>query len=387
MKISLVWRIAATISLVFLAIVPSAALASDHADPVIVVDPNANITGLFFFPKGDQMIAILNVRRALTAPPPYDLEPYEYIINMDLHSKVSLDDVANNARYGGTVMNPGGISPDVQIKIHLNNDTTLKSKVFTGLKNPDSIRVFTGVRDDPFIFPRFFKKNVISMVLSIPMSCFPPDQQDWLLWGESTVRGEHSDHVGRSNRTQLVRYSSVVAGHPFVNDLPPSQHVSTIMNYTKKQEKTIAFLKKYTQTFQLYAGVYEPEIQMRSYDATPDVMIYSKRNPNGPGFPNGRRLEDDIAHITCEVGDCILQELSFIEGPFPRATKNDKDFLPDFPYLAEPWPNSPETPQTMKSIIPMAVFYAVLLLLILLGIGFWIGYVIGRKRGRRYPAT
>jgi len=372
-----------------LVLLATAVLASDHADPVIVTDPNANITGLFFFPKGDQMVVVLNVHRALTLPPPYELGPYEFIVNMDLHSKINFNDVGNNARYGGTVENPGGISPDVQIKFKLNDDTTVKSKVITGLQNVNSIRVYTGVRDDPFIFPRFFKKNVISMVLSIPMSCFPAGQQDWLLWGESTKNGEHSDHVGRSNRTQLVRYSSVIAGHPFVNDQPPSQHVTTIMNYMKKQAKTIAFLKKYTQTFQLYAGVYEPEIQMRSYDATPDVMIYSKRNPAGAdsGFPNGRRLEDDIAHITCEVGDCILQELSFIEGPFPRAIKNDKDFLPDFPYLADPWPNGPETPSVMKSIIPMVVVYAVLLLLILLGIGFWIGYVIGHKRGAQYPAT
>lgn len=370
-----------------LVLLAAAAFASDHADPVIVTDPNANITGLFFFPKGDQMIAILNVHRSLTSPPPYDLDPYEFIINMDLHSKISFDDAGNNARYGGTVMNPGGISPDVQIRMKLNPDTSVKSKVFTGLKNTDSIRVYTGVRDDPFIFPRFFKKNVISMVFSIPMSCFPAGQTDFLLWGESLKNGAHSDHVGRSNRTQLVRYSSVIAGTPFVNDLPPSQHVSTLMNYVKKQEKQIAFLKKYSQTFQIYAGVYEPEIQMRSYDMTPDVMLYSTRNPAGPGFPNGRRLEDDVAHITCEVGDCILQELSFIEGPFPRATKNDKEFLPDFPYLADPWPNSPETPSVMKSIIPMVVFYAILLLLILLAIGFWIGYVIGHKRGAQYPAT
>jgi len=380
-------RVVLSLLLVVLAIAPQVALASDHADPVIPTDPNANITGLFFFPKGDQMIAVLNVRRALTAPPPYDLEPYEYIINMDLHSKIDFSDAGNNARYGGTVLNPGGISPDVQIRIKLNNDTSLKSKTITGLKDVDKIRMFTGVRDDPFIFPRFFKKNVISMVLSIPMTSFPAGQTDWVLWGESLAHGKHSDHVGRSNRTQLVRYSSVIQGTPFVNDLPPSQHVQTIMNKTNKQTKMIAWLKKYKQTFQLYAGVYEPELQLRSYDATPDVMIYSTRNPNGPGFPNGRRLEDDVAHITCEVGDCILQELSFIEGPYPRATKNDKDFLPDFPYLAEPWPNAPEAPTTMKSFIPLAVFYALLLLLILLGIGFWIGYVIGHKRGQQYPAT
>jgi len=374
MKRSVIW-----ISLVLLAVVPLAALASDHADPVVLADPNANITGLFFFPKGDQMIAILNVRRSLTAPPPYELEPYEYIINMDLHSKVTLDDAANNARYGGTVVNPGGISPDVQIKIHLNNDTTLKSKVITGLRNPDSIRFYSGVRDDPFIFPRFFKKNVISMVLSIPSSCFPPGQQDWLLWGESTTDGVHSDHVGRSNRTQLVRYASI-GKDKFVNDLPPNEHVPAIMKLMKKRDDFATCLKKYKETSMIYP-VYEQNFQMRKYDPVPDVMVYTTRNP--PGFPNGRRLEDDVAHITCEIGDCVLQELSFIEGGFPRATKNDKDFLPDFPYLAEPWPNSPEMPAVTKSIWPIAIIYTLLVLLILLGIGFWIGFVVGRKRGRR----
>jgi hypothetical protein len=374
MKRSVIW-----IFLVLLAVIPQAALASDHADPTVLIDPNANITGLFFFPKGDQMIAILNVRRSLTAPPPYDLEPYEYIINMDLHSKVTLDDVANNARYGGTVANPGGISPDVQIKIHLNNDTTLKSKVITGLKNPESIRIFTGVRDDPFIFPRFFKKNVISMVLSIPNSCFPPGQQDWLLWGESTKNGVHSDHVGRSNRTQLVRYASI-GKDKFVNDLPPNEHVPAILKAMKKRDDLATWLKKYKQTFMVYP-VYEIEFQMRKYDPVPDVMIFTTRNP--PGFPNGRRLEDDVAHITCEIGDCVLQELSFIEGGFPRATKNDKEFLPDFPYLAEPWPNAPEMATTTKSIVPLIVTYVLILLLILLGIGFWIGYAVGRKRERR----
>ena len=54
-----------TLFLALLALAPRAVEASDHADPMILEDPDANITGLFFFPKGDQMILILNVRRAL----------------------------------------------------------------------------------------------------------------------------------------------------------------------------------------------------------------------------------------------------------------------------------------------------------------------------------
>jgi hypothetical protein len=71
---------------------------------------------------------------------------------------------------------------------------------WVGLGNPDAIRVFTGVRDDPFIFPKFFKRNAIVMVLSIPFSAFPAGQQDWLLWGTSAQvkDGAQIDHVGRS---------------------------------------------------------------------------------------------------------------------------------------------------------------------------------------------
>jgi hypothetical protein len=38
---------------------------------------------------------------------------------------------------------------------------------------------------------------------------------------------------------------------------------------------------------------------------------------------------------------------------------------------------------TTKSIVPLLATYVLILLLILLGIGFWIGYAIGRKRERR----
>jgi len=151
----------------------------------------------------------------------------------------------------------------------------------------------------------------------------------------------------------------------------------------KKRDDFATWLKKYKQTFMVYP-VYEIEFQMRKYDPQPDVMVYTTRNP--PGFPNGRRLEDDVAHITCEIGDCVLQELSFIEGGWPRATKNDKDFLPDFPYLADPWPNAPEMPTTTRSIVPLIVMYVVILLLIFTVLPLWIGYIWGRKNGRRAAA-
>lgn len=316
----------------------SASRASDHADPMWLPEDEqeANITGLFFFPDGDQMVAILDVRRALTGPPPYNLEPFEYNINMDLHTKVTFDNAEDLARYGGTVVTPETISPDVAIKFRLNNDTTVKEQSFKGLKNPEKIRVYTGVRDDPFIFPKFFKVNVITMVLSIPKSSFPDDQQNWLLWA-TTNRvdgGEQIDHVGRSNRTQLGRFD-------FLNTIPPSEQVAAIKDRAGWREKIQKFLADAAPPL---ANLNQLSgFLIRHYDYAPDVMVYTNQRP--PGFPNGRRLPDDVAYLTCQQGDCPLLENSFIDSTqYPRATVNDKHFLTEFPYLAEPWPYRPQAP-------------------------------------------
>jgi len=56
---------------------------------------------------------------------------------------------------------------------------------------------------------------------------------------------------------------------------------------------------------------------IRHYDSAPDVIFTTTRPP---GFPNSRRLDDDVALLTCAQGDCPLQENSFIDSTqWPRA--------------------------------------------------------------------
>ena len=339
---------ALTLLAVLFALAPSFLRASDHADPMALKEPESNITGLFFFPKGDQMILVLNIRRGLTNPKPYNLEPFEYAVHMDLTSPVTFENAADRGHYGGTIVAPARLRSDVTIRIKLNNDTTLNNISFAGLKVPDErIRVFTGVRDDPFVFPRFFKKNVISMVMSVPMAAFPEGQRDWILWGTTYKEGEQVDHVGRSNRTQLARFDTL-------NTLPPNEHLPEIMRLMKKWNDVFTFLNGFKEPYpKALAGVIQYILQIRRYDLAPDVMIYSNRFP--PGFPNGRLLTDDVAAQTCQTGDCILQEISFIEGGWPRQTVNDKQFLDEWPYLAEPWPDQPEAPPSTKSIWPYII--------------------------------
>ena len=320
---------------------PVSLVASDHADPQVLKDPDGNITDLFFFPDGDRYVVILDVHRALTALPPYQLPEYEYRINFDWHTGLSFTNGdADTVRYGGKISHPEGIKEDATIKIRLDADGKLMKDypVYNGLLHTDQFTVFTGLRADPFIFPRFFKKNTIAMVFSMPKNAFPSGRDSFLLWAAAFKGDKQVDHVGRSNRTQQARFESL-------NTLHPSQHVAQIMKDMAFWDKWYMNLSKYRETQQFGAAI-QILIQVRSknmYDFAPDVMVYSDAREHDPsvrpGFPNGRHIQDDVAALTCAEGDCILQELSFVEGNWPRRTVSDRPVPADakFPYLLDPY--------------------------------------------------
>lgn len=382
MKRLAAWGLTALVLAIFL--LAPAARASDHADPLNLTDPNANITGLFIFPKDDQYVLIFNMRKSLTEAKPYDLSPYEYEVDIDLTTPVLFDSEEDRLRYGGTIPVPDKLHADATIKVRLNDDTSLKSIAYTGLKDTDKIRTYSGVRDDPFIFPRFFKKNVISMVLSIPKSAFPEGQKDFILWGVTYAHGKVSDRVGRSVRSQLPRF-------PILNKVPPNEQVRALMKAKKFLDGVANFFSSKKEWWsQAIPGLLEFTFQIRPYDLAPDVMIFTTRYP--AGFPNGRLLTDDVNAIVCTTGDCLLQELSFIEAPWPRATKNDKEFLADWPYLAEPWPDSPEkviTQSIWPYLLPVLVVTALLiwgLVEIILWLLCWLWRTVRRKIAEARPA-
>jgi hypothetical protein len=381
---SRVRRLAASllVAAFFVALAP--AFASDHADPVVLEDPESNLTDLFFFPDGNNYVLIFDVRRNLLDAPPYELKDDSFTVNIDLHSQVTYDNQADLARFGGTIVRPSGVGADATIKIRLNNDGSLKESDIAGLAGQDAIRIWSGVRDDPFIFFPFFGKNTIATVMSIPVSSFPPGQQDFLLWATTEHDGKQVDHVGRSIRTQLPRYASLL-GSPNVNVLAPKDQVPAIDQIAKGREKVTNIINRYTQLAPILP-VWQTTLEMRAFDLlTPDVMIFTTRRP--AGYPNGRLLTDDVVSLACHAGDCLLQELALRTGKWPQATKNDKDFSPTFPYLADPWPLSGEPPSTAKSIVPLVIGIVLLLLLIFTVIPFWIGYRWGWKRCRRAEAA
>ena len=362
----------------FLTALPIPLFASDHADPMtlnvfeVQPDPEANITDLHAFVDGDNLVVSLCARRALRPDQVggLELDGYRFRISMDFHPPVRFatnpppsGSSANNARanqersqqalYGGIIDQPEDITPEVTLEFgmslvkdpvngeqsqakltHLNiqglagpQNIVSEEKIVNGKVAipanafmPGQINVQTGVFDDPFIFPRFFRRNVVGVVTSIPLKFLPQRDRAMLLWATTHGKdGKQIDHVGRSLRTQLPRFG-------YLNVVPPSGHNAAITKV--HAEPTI--IENVSGT------LIAPLIAHRHYDTFPDVMIYDLSKP--AGFPNGRALSDDIAKTLADAGETLLFELSYAESrQFPRATANDKAFRPHFPYLAERW--------------------------------------------------
>jgi hypothetical protein len=356
-----------------LALIPSAS-ASDHADPIFNRELEGGLTGLFAFPAKDgvrmtpvkddkgnmildkdgnktyqfaadakdpkkkadepnEIVLILAFRRALTVSPPFpELEKFTYAIHLDFHSELDVtNDLTNVARYGGKVLKPEGIDADATITFELDANVQFRGPVrYEGnawKKAKPIPKPYIGIRDDPFIFPQFFRTNVIAFVVRIPLDNLPA-KDDFLIWGTSQRGAQQLDIVGRSQRTQLPRFDSL-------NTLHPKEHVAHLHELDKNPGLVDDVLR----------NILTPQFALRPYDFEPDVMFYNRRPGVQIRYPNGRQLEDDVALLTCLQGDCQLFELSqshpkFSVGPAGRPTKNDKDFMDTFPYLADPWPDS-----------------------------------------------
>ena len=260
--------------------------------------------------------------------------------------------------YGGIITNPNAIAEEALLDFHMtfstdgeNSEASLAMPKFEGIPGevnmvvearrsldgmrdivtakpwkPGAINVQTGVFDDPFIFPRFFRGNAIGIVTSIPLKFLrrpngtAASDGPILIWATThEPDGKQSDHVGRSLRSQLPRFG-------YLNGLHPSQHVAEITRVHAEPN----LLENVLATF------LAPVEAHRHYDSAPDVMIYDLSKP--AKFPNGRWLEDDVAKILADAGEPLLVELSYAESrQFPRATTNDKPFRKDFPYLAPRW--------------------------------------------------
>jgi hypothetical protein len=174
----------------------------------------------------------------------------------------------------------------------------------------------------------------------------------------------------------------------FLNSIPPGKQAEALRDRKKTLDGVYNFFRNKKEPWsRAIADLMQFTFLLRNYDLMPDVMIYSKRYP--VGYPNGRLLTDDVVAKSCSFGDCLLQEISFIEGKWPRAVKNDdeKPLSNQFPFLAAKWDNKNEAPAPTASIWPyiiaILVVLAILFWLVVEGIRRVIVWLWRSLRGRR----
>ena len=266
--------------------------ASDHSDAPRsgeTTRQDGNLTDLHAF-RTEHNTLVISLCADPAIPPSVARylwsEDITFEFNIDVDSKVSSDDPLG---MGGTMLNPSKIKEDVRIRVHFHKDGKPHVQVHGAgrLKRDleDDMKFFAGLRDDPFIRGPRQGRNVVAIVLELPIEPLIKKQDTLLIWATSKVdgfQGPFQEIAGRSLRSMF----------PENNDL----------------------------------NGMSPEQVSKRLGVVPDVMIYDTSRP--AAYPNGRALEDDVVDL---VGD---QRVLGNDAPFPST--NDKPFLTEFPYLSPP---------------------------------------------------
>lgn len=282
-------RLAAALALAAALVTP--AVASDHDDTnVLKVIPrhDARISDLFAFVRGENLVLILCTNPAIPPGVAEYVWPTDLVqrFHVDNDSPVTFDDAAANATWGGTIADPAHVNDDITFVLTFDKDNRphVQYQGFPG-HAVDDVRVFTGLRDDPFIRGPRIGRNVAAWVVEVPLRHVLKDSPVLLVWATTKVQdvqGPISEHGGRSLRSQFSENLDL-------NEKRPSE-------------------------------------QWKDLGVVPDVIILDTSRP--VVFPNGRELADDVVDM---VGDPRVMST---DAPFPNA--NDMPWMPAFPYLHPP---------------------------------------------------
>ena len=277
------------------------AIASDHGDvPDFDKAPfnrsDAQITDFFVFKRDETLVVALCVNpKVLVSSSSYVFAPdiaFEFFF--DNHSSIKATSELPYANLGGQIEEPAKVLADKQIRVEFEQNNPKLTG--SGLNESDlaEIKVFTGLRDDPFIRKPRMGFNVGAIVMEIPLRLLQGRNDDLLCWATTSVDFPDSNGGPVVRKSDLAGRSFRSMFNDWMNGLQPHEHWT-----------------------------------MRA--TLPDVVILDLSRPSG--FPNGRLLTDDVLDLAKDLPPNALPG----EGPeFP--TTNDRSFLETFPYLAEPHP-------------------------------------------------
>jgi hypothetical protein len=284
-------------------------LASDHTDTPLHVEAgrdDARITDFWTFVQNGRLVMILGINPFLPAEVRSYVFPTDvtYSFFIDRDSSVNFNNPTNNAAFGGTVDKPSNIREDVRFDVTFDSfnrpQVNVKSNSLTESQTTKSrMRIFTGLRAEAFIFAPFVKNNIGAIVIDIPLSDIKRSNDTLLLWATTKVEEFAGPFQELGGRTLNSQFPEKLA----LNFIHPSQHQAAL-------------------------------------GLNPDLVILNTAAPSG--FPNGRRLEDDIvdlvANLPAPFNDARAFNTELTNGGF-HASLSDLPPLPGvFPYLGAPNP-------------------------------------------------
>ena len=288
------------------------ALAADHGDTPNLIGlarNDARISDFHVFRNGDNLVLALSTFPNLPSATYKFSSDLTLRFHIDNHSAVSFDNQTDNDQFGGTIVDPEGVAADIVLTFTFdrNGVPELSTSGLSG-KQEKNIKVFAGMRDDPFIRGPQIGRNVASIVVEFPL--------EDALGGKSKKKG----NAGGKGGTILAWATSKV---PDITG-PISELGARALRSQCPQPVCVALdgadLNLRNET--------SPHKYAANLGLRPDVVIFDTTRP--AAFPNGRALTDDVVNLIAQFGQNILA------NDFPCPSANDVPFLTDFPYLAPP---------------------------------------------------
>jgi hypothetical protein len=277
--------------------------AADHGDTPQLVQVgrhDARLTDLHGWKQGSDLVLSLCTNPAIPTTATSYRFPEDLTLRIHLDNASAVDFTQSSADFPGRVVEPDKISDRITFEFSSDENGTLQMHTsgLTGVA-ASHVRVFSGLRDDPFINGDITNvtphptnrvgRNSACVVLQMPLADVRGTGPALLAWATSKVpdvNGPIQEHAGRALRSQVAAYDSL--------------------------------------------NTLRPRAQWTELGLTPDVMMFNLDAPSG--YPNGRLLTDDVI-------DLVVDTRGMPGNPFGNAnargaTQNDVPFLADFPYLA-----------------------------------------------------
>lgn len=314
--------------------------AADHREaPALLSNPSADITDVYTFvsPQNpDNVIVIANF--VPDAPPEAGFPKRGIQLHFDLDGN-AIADRSFTFKFGNSKKDG---AQKVKATLSGSPDASLNRKLVKGKTTAPGdpprfidaragITAFAGLVDDPFFgdmraldrpfvcppgVDSYAGKNVLSIVLELPPGVFVPGASQVPPFGLWVETKRDSMGAPLTNRGLMPPNKLVASGDP---------REKNRFNSTPPDRQRAEFFVPIRETFAVFNTALTAE-QLAS-DTFPDVLFLDPARPSG--FPNGRRLEDDVIDVVLFNVTGGIEDDDCVPG-------NDVPFRTVFPYAASP---------------------------------------------------